>query len=252
MLLIGCSSKTEVGPKKLPDGDKKLYEEVLIETDSNKALERLDALELYYPTSQLLPEVMTLKLYNLYKLKDYITLTAQAEKFISLYPNHPNTAYAYYMKGVANRKMMLDSRRDQRTTQEALAVFSELQEKFPASEYTSASKGMIDYSKNILSMHELEIGRFYAGKAQYGAAAARFQKILHGYQDTVAEPEAMYRMMEIHLNLQSYDYAQRYCEALINKYPQTLWAKVGKNMSIPSASHNNQQHFFNFPSCLKQ
>jgi outer membrane protein assembly factor BamD len=175
---------------------------------------------------------MTLKMYALYKSQDYIGAVSQADKFIALYPKHRNAAYAYYIKGLCSQMQMMDSQRDQQITEEALAAFSELETQFPNSNYTKSAKVMSNDSKNILAVKQIEIGRAYASKGQYAAAADRYQCVLDNYPNSSAAPEAIYRMVEVHSNLNAPDHANRYCNMLKTQYPNSPWTDKAIQITV--------------------
>lgn len=243
LVLTGCSGNSEPREyKQLGAGDKVLYDEALADVgeDNKAAIEKLNVLELNYPKSSKLPEAMTLKMYALYQAKDYNAASAQADKFLTLYPKHRNSAYAYYIKGMASQMQMMDSQRDQEMTEEALEAFSELQKKFPDSEYVMASRDMSGQSINILAVKELETGRFYASRGQHAAAADRYKCVLDKYPNSAAAPEAMYRMVEVHSNLNSPDHAHRYSNMLQQQYPGSPWTQKAQVVVTRYSVSNNQ------------
>lgn len=236
LVLASCGGNAE--PRKIQQlhgSDKLLYEEALSDIGENNqaAIDKLNVLELNYPKSAKLPEAMALKLYALYSAEKYDDAILQADKFISLYPKHTSTPYAYYIKGLASQKKMMDSQRDQSITENAINAFQDLERNFPDSEYVQASRTMSDQAQNMLAIKQIEIGRFYAARGQHSAAAERFQNVLRNYAHTHAAPEAMYRMIEVHISLSSPENANRYCQMLLERHPQSVWAekavKIQKN-----------------------
>jgi len=238
-LLTGCNNNSQFREnKQLGDGDKILYEGAIsdIKTNNRAAIDKLSQFELKYPKSSNLPEVMILKIYALYKDQDYHAAVRQAEKFISLYPRHQDTAYAYYIKGMCSKIQIMDSQRDQTITEEALLAFNELERQFPDSSYAKSAKEIVNDAKNILAVKQIEIGRSYSAKGEYGAAADRYQFVLEKYPNTLVEPEAIYRMIEVHINLNSQDYAEKYLNRLKRSYPNSTWT----NKAMQLIGHTNQ------------
>ena len=213
--------------------DQKLYEEALasIGSDNKAVVEKLNILELNYPQSSKLPEAMILKLYALYSTKRYEEALAQANRFIRLYPDHKSTPYAYYIKGMSNQARMMDTKRDQGPTLEALESFKELDKLFPDSNYSNLARNQLLEAENMIAMKELEIGKFYAQRGEVSAAAERFQKVSQAFPNSSAAPEALYRMAELHYNLSSQDLAMKYLNLLQTKYPGNFWTEEGSKMS---------------------
>ncbi len=247
VLLSACSGNAtpkDAVQQNLTGSDKRLYEEALGDVGENNAaaLEKLDLLELTHPNSSNLPEAMTLKLYVLYSSGRFEEAIAQADKFISLYPNNKSTPYAYYIKGMARHGMMMDTQRDQQNTQDAADAFDELARRFPDSEFVQSSRQIADHADNMLAMKQIEIGRFYAKNGQYGPAAERYQSVLKNYRNSVAAPEAMYRMVEVHNNLNSPQNAENYYRMLQQNHPNNVWTeKATKIVKITRFSGNSSQ-----------
>jgi outer membrane protein assembly factor BamD len=227
-ILTGCGGNVEQREnKKLGAGDKILYEEALGDIGENNkaAIDKLNVLELNYPKSANLPEAMTLKIYALYNSQDYIGAARQSEKFIALYPTHRNAAYAYYIKGMCSQMQIMDSQRDQQMTEEALMAFTELEKQFPNSSYVKSVKIMSKDSQNLLAVKQVEIGRSYAAKGQYAAAADRYLFVIKTYPNSSAAPEAIYRMVEVHINLNAPDHAHKYCNMLKTRHADSPWTE---------------------------
>jgi outer membrane protein assembly factor BamD len=213
-------------------GDKQLYEEALaaIGNDNKAVVEKLNVLELNYPKSSALPEAMILKLYALYSSQRYEEALSQADRFIKLYPDHKSTPYAYYIKGMSNQARMMDIRRDQGPTIEALNSFNELNKLYPDSNYSNLARNKVIEAETLLAVKNLEIGKFYAQRGQFSAASERFQKVLDDFSHTTAAPEALYRMLEIHYNLNGLDLAMKYLSLLETKYPGHFWTNQAGNL----------------------
>ena len=254
-VLTGCGGNAEPRENiQLGAGDKILYEEALADIGDNDlaAVNKLNVLELNYPKSSKLPEAMTLKMYALYKVQNYPAAVSQADKFIALYPKHRNAAYAYYIKGLSSQMQMMDSQRDQQMTEEALAAFNELESQFPNSSYTKSAKIISNDSQNILAVKQIEVGRSYASKGQYAAAADRYKCVLDNYPNSSAAPEAMYRMVEVHSNLNAPDHAHRYCNMLKSKHPDSPWTEKAIKVTVTRYSNETSQtkssnHYLQIP-----
>lgn len=254
LTVAGCGGNAEPREnKQLGAGDKILYEEALADIGENNkaAVDKLNVLELNYPKSSKLPEAMSLKMYAMYKAGDYIGAANQADKFVALYPKHRNAAYAYYVKGLCSQMQSMDSQRDQEMTEEALVAFNQLESQFPNSTYVKSARVMSSDSRNILAVKEIEIGRSYAAKGQYGAAAERYQCVIDKYPNSSAAPEAMYRMVEVHTNLNSMDNAHRYCNMLKSKHPNSHWTDKAIKITVtryPSSTTKYPTKYLEIPS----
>ncbi len=237
LMLTACAGNAT--PKKI-GSDKEIYDQALsdIGHDNNAAIEKLNFLELNYPQSANLPDTMVLKLYAYYTNKQFDEAIMQANRFIKLYPNSSSTPYVYYIKGMANYGRMMDVSKDQQNTVDAMTTFKELMQRFPDSEYSRAASTMFDHTENMMAAKEMDVGRFYAQRGQYAAAAGRFDTVLRNYNHTIVAPEAIYRMVEIHHNMNTPHNAVRYTNMLQQRHPDNVWTK--RAVSIVSYYGNNQ------------
>src|SRR5579859_3431900 len=67
-----------------------------------KAVKYLEKLEARYPYGRYAQQAQLEQAYALWKDGDRASALASADRFIKLYPNHPNVDYAYYLKGLIN------------------------------------------------------------------------------------------------------------------------------------------------------
>lgn len=230
MISVACTTRNdEIKFEKGKDAE--LYKDALSEINKKNrsaALSKLGALETHYPKSDLLRDAMLTKLELLYSSGLFLETIVQADRCIRIFPRYDR---AYYLKAMAQYKMMMDSQRDQENTREAVETFDTLKKLFPDSEFVKSSEEAAARARNMLAIKQLEIGRFYGKKGQYGASAERYQKILKDYNESVAEPEALYRMVEIYENLDFKRSARGYYKELESKYPKSLWTSKARAIS---------------------
>ena len=65
------------------------------------AIDALESLERRFPFGKYAEQAQAELIYAYYENGLYEASVIAAERFISLHPRHPNTDYAYYMKGLA-------------------------------------------------------------------------------------------------------------------------------------------------------
>src|SRR5438876_5784537 len=110
-----------------------------------KAIKFLEKLEARYPYGRFAQQAQLEVAYAQYKDNERASALAAADRFIKLYPNHPNVDYAYYLKGLVNFNensgllSVLDdpdlAERDPKGTRDAFESFKELAARFPESKY---------------------------------------------------------------------------------------------------------------------
>ncbi len=189
----------EEGRKALRDG----YYEI--------AIEKFEELETRYPFGEYAQLAQLDMAYAYYKSENPASAVAVAERFIKTYPRHPQVAYAYYLRGLANFNVAGDvfdkwlqedpARRDPRPAREAFAHFAELVRRFPDSPYAADARLRMLYLRNFLARHELHVARFYMRRGAYVAALNRAKYVLETYYQTPSVPEALSLMAEAYERL---------------------------------------------------
>ena len=101
----------------------------------DKAIKYLEKLEARYPYGRFAQQAQLDAAYVYWKNGERASAIAAADRFIKLYPNHPNVDYAYYLKGLVNFNensgllSILDNpdmtERDSKGTREAFDAFKE-------------------------------------------------------------------------------------------------------------------------------
>jgi len=182
----------------------RLYSEAKDQMSSGnftKAIEYLEKLEARYPYGRYAQQAQIEIAYAYYKDNERASAIAAADRFIKLYPNHPNVDYAYYLKGLVNfnenqglmnalsRPDMTE--RDPKATREAFFAFKEVVVRFPDSKYAEDSAARMRFLVNSLAAHEVHVARYYMKRGAYVAAANRAQYAIKHYPRAPATEEAV-------------------------------------------------------------
>jgi outer membrane protein assembly factor BamD len=222
MVIIATAS----GCSTLPDDEtadwpaSRLYKEAKLAMDTadyETALQHLESLEARFPFGRYAQQARLDIIYAYYKFEEPESALAAADRFIKLYPRHPNVDYAYYMKGLANFNkgmtsldylMNLDeSQRDPRDAREAFRNFAELIERFPESDYANDASQRLVYLHNSLANYEIYVADFYFRRGAYIAVVNRARYVIENYQKTPASREALALMVKAYNKLGLYDLA---------------------------------------------
>jgi len=123
-----------------------------------------------------------------------------------------------------------DVRRDQKTTEQALAALQEVVDRFPGTSYARDAALKIDLTRDHLAGKDMEIGRWYEDRLQYLAAINRFRSVVEKYQTTSHVPEALERLTECYLALGVTDEAQTAAAVLGYNYPGSSWYQVSYDL----------------------
>src|SRR2546423_78062 len=136
-----------------------------------KAIKYLEKLEARYPYGRYAQQAQLEVAYANWKDGERASAIAAADRFIKLYPNHPNVDYAWYLKGLVNFNELAGvlswlttpdmSDRDPKASREAFIAFKEVVTRFPDSRYAEDSAARMRYLVNALASSEVYVARDY-------------------------------------------------------------------------------------------
>ncbi|MBH9537461.1 MULTISPECIES: outer membrane protein assembly factor BamD [Novosphingopyxis] len=232
VLLAGCSTLGIGGNK---TGADTAYVARDVGTLYNAAKDRLDKrqykvaaalfdeVERQHPYSPWARRAQLMSAFSYYMDADYPKAIESAQRFLAIHPGNKDAAYAYYLIGVSHYEQIADVRRDQSTTEQALAALGEVQRRYPNTRYAADAALKIDLVNDHLAGKEMEIGRFYERRNQWLAATLRFREVVDNYQTTTHAPEALYRLVESYLSLGIPEEAKKAAAVLGANYPGSKW-----------------------------
>jgi outer membrane protein assembly factor BamD len=232
LLLVGCSADKKDHYKGLS------AEQIYVQAEKNiskdnyaEAAKDFEALEARYPYGQYADKAQLGLIKAYYKSNDAPLALAAAERFIRMYPRHPEVDYAYYMKGLitydqnysfAFRYLPLDkSARDPGHAYESFEAFKELLERYPNSQYAAEAKQRMIHLKNLMADHELQVAQFYIKRGAFLSAANRANFIVKNYDRTNAVPEALGIMVYAYRKLGMNKLADDALNTLRNNFPNS-------------------------------
>jgi outer membrane protein assembly factor BamD len=189
----------------------------------NDAVGYFQEVERQHPYSEWSRRAILMTAYAHYEANAYAEAIGDAERFISLYPGNPSTAYAFYLKAICYFEQIVDVGRDQAYTELALSSLRDVVQRYPNSEYAQDARLKIDMVNDQLAGKEMTIGRFYLREGQTLAAVGRFRAVIDRYQTTSHTPEALYRLVEAYLTLGLLDEAKRNGAVLGYNYAGDRW-----------------------------
>ena len=104
LVLTGCSSDP-TADETVNWSAQRLYGEAkdaMANRDWQKAIKYLEKLEARFPYGRFAQQAQLEVGYCYWKDGERASAIAAADRFIKLYPNHPNVDYAWYLKGLIN------------------------------------------------------------------------------------------------------------------------------------------------------
>jgi outer membrane protein assembly factor BamD len=206
-LLLGGCNKNE---NPFDDGRtaEELYaeaQELMDKQNWRGAVQAYKILQTRYPFGRYAEQAQLEMGYAFYKAAMPEQALATADRFIRMYPAHPNIDYAYYIRGITNYdqrvgflERMMPSRvrdRDQSAALEAFQDFDELTRRFPDSRYAPDARQRMVFLRNNLSYYEIDVANFYMERKAYVAAANRARYLIETYPGT---PEAGNALLVMH------------------------------------------------------
>ncbi len=237
MLLVAaslgaCSSglnffaKEEAAPDEAAD---RLYNEGLyllnVRRQPKDAAKKFEEVDRQHPYSEWARKSLIMSSYAYYTASDYDDCVTAAQRYITLHPGSPDSAYAQYLIGSSNFEEIPDITRDQSRTEKALAALQEVITKYPTSEYAVSAKQKIEVARDQLAGKEMETGRYYLDKKDYTGAINRFKVVVTKYQTTRHVEEALMRLTEAYMALGIVDEAQTAAAVLGHNFPDSVWYK---------------------------
>ena len=209
-----------------------------------KAIKYFEKLEARYPYGRYAQQAQLEVAYAYWKDAERASAIAACDRFIKLYPNHENVAYAWYLKGLINFNELTGmltwlttpdmSDRDPKASREAFNAFREVVTRFPDSRYAPDAAARMRFLVNALASNEVYVARYYMKRGAYVAAANRAQYAVQHYPQAPAVEEAMAIMVKAYDALgmpQLRDDAER---VLLKNFPQTDYLRSsGHKKDIP-------------------
>lgn len=210
--------------------------------DFINAIKLFELLEARYPFGTYSTQSMLDLAYANYaaNLKDEAIV--EANRFIRLYPNHPNVDYAYYLKALANfdkdanfftRMIGHDqSKYDVTRLKQSFNDFSLVINKFPKSKYAKDSRNRLLYLKNTMAANELYIAEYYSKRSAHLAAIERIKYLFKNYGGTPSTEEALNLLIHSYNELEIYDLAYDSARVLLKNYPEYKIVSSNSNQPI--------------------
>lgn len=222
-LLASCGSKKETYIARDVETLYNLAADQIGKGDYELAAAFFDEVERQHPYSIWARRAQLMSSYAAYKAHKYNEAILAAQRFLTLHPGNRDADYAYYLIGLCYYERIVDVKRDQKITDQALSSFTELVRRYPDSRYANDARLKIDLTRDQLAGKEMAVGRWYQLRHEYLAASKRFKAVIDNYETTSHVPEAMHRLVETYLRLGLREEARRVGAVLGYNYPGNRW-----------------------------
>lgn len=196
------------------------------------AIATYEQLEARFPYGKHAQQAQLDTAYAHYRLHETEATIADCDRFIRLYPNHPNVDYAYYLKGLAYENTKVDewfnflpqqplSDRDATAMTKAFETFKQVVTRFPDSRYQEDARAHMQTLLEALATHELNAARYYLKRRAPLAAANRAQVVIVKYSNSSATEEALALLLQSYQALKLETLSKDTERVLRQNYPQS-------------------------------
>ena len=230
LLCLSCSKKeikkSEIKETNLESQMIEAYEEGLKELKAGDviyAAKKFNEAEILFPQSDYAPKSALMAAYSYYSQDYYGDAIAELIRFLRVYPNHKDIAYAEYLLGLCYYEQIIDEKKDLQSIVNAKKTFRNLISKYPDSEFATDAIFKIDLINEVLAGKEMFIGRYYFDKKKWIPAINRFRIVVDNYETTIYVEEAIHRLVEIYYILGIETEAKKYANLLGYNYQSSQW-----------------------------
>ena len=230
LLCFSCSKKeiekSKINEVNLESQMIEAYEEGLKELKAGDviyAAKKFNEAEILFPQSEYAPKSALMAAYSYYSQNYYGDAIAELIRFLRVYPNHKDIAYAEYLLGLCYYEQIVDEKKDLQSIVNAKKTFRNLISKYPESEFSTDATFKIDLINEVLAGKEMFIGRYYFDKKKWIPAINRFRIVVDNYETTIYVEEAIHRLVEIYYILGIETEAKKYANLLGYNYQSSQW-----------------------------
>ncbi|MDR0449378.1 MAG: outer membrane protein assembly factor BamD [Rickettsiales bacterium] len=227
LIFIAVLSVAACGGDKLDERtDTQIYAEAhakLEKRDYAAAASGFEDVDKLHPASPWVADALVLAAYSYYMDDDYAGAIADIDRFLRFQPGHPYAAYMIYLKGLSYMAQASDAQRDASMTQEALAAFNYLIERFPKSEYAENARNKVVILRNYLAGKLMFVARQDQREKNWTSSITRLNALTIAFYDTAMMPEALYRLAVAYSALGMRQQVAVHQELLRVNYPDSEW-----------------------------
>lgn len=229
VLITACQNDPDIDITKLAaetDPPEVLYNQGLANLNAGKTTEaarKFDALDQQHPFSEYARKALVMRSFINYRNGQYQDAINGASRYLNLYPESEDAAYAQYIVGLAYSKQIPAVTQDQKPAFKTIEAMQAVITKYPDSEYVEDAQAKIRYAKDQLAGKEMQVGRYYLERKEYLAAITRFRSVVESYPNTNQVEEALARLVETYFAMGITTEAQTAAAVLGHNYPDSQW-----------------------------
>ncbi|KQS97892.1 hypothetical protein ASG68_09425 [Rhizobium sp. Leaf453] len=229
VLVTACQNDPDIDITKLAaetDPPEVLYNQGLANLNAGKTTEaarKFDAIDKQHPFSEYARKALVMRSFINYRNGQYQDAINGASRYLNLYPESEDAAYAQYIVGLAYSKQIPAVTQDQKPAFKTIEAMQAVITNYPDSEYVEDAQAKIRYAKDQLAGKEMQVGRYYLERKEYLAAITRFRSVVEKYPNTNQVEEALSRLVETYFAMGITGEAQTAAAVLGHNYPDSQW-----------------------------
>jgi len=260
---LSCSNKnieqSEIKETNLEFQMIEAYQEGLKEFKKGDVLlaaKKFNEAEVLYPQSDVAPRAALMAAYSYYSQSYYGDSIAELERFLRVYSNHKNIAYAEYLLALCYYEQIVDEKKDLGSIDKSKKIFIGIVKKYPNTDFAIDAEFKLDLIDDVLASKEMYVARYYVDRKKWIAAINRFKEVIDNYETTIYVEEALHRLVEIYYILGLENEAQKYANLLGYNYQSSQWYEnsyrvFNKSYEIKSIKKDKNGILKKFKSLLK-
>lgn len=227
--LSACQTDPDIDITKLSaetDPPEVLYNQGLANLNAGKTTEasrKFAAIDRQHPFSEYARKALVMNAFVSYRQGANEEAIAAGTRYLNLYPESEDAAYAQYIVGLAYAKQIPSVTQDQRAATRTIEAMQAVITKYPDSEYVEDAQTKIRFARDQLAGKEMQIGRYYLERKEYLAAITRFRTVVEQYGSTNQIEEALARLVESYYAMGIASEAQTAAAVLGHNYPDSQW-----------------------------
>ena len=227
--------------------------------DFVNAIKYFEVLEARFPFGKYSTQAMLDLSYAYYASNKRDDAILEINRFIRLYPNHPEVSYAYYLRALSNFDRDANiltrffghdpARYDVTALKKSFNDFSIVVNRYPNSKYSEDSINRLRYIKNLIAKNELYIAEYYSKRSAHVAAVERVKYMLENYGGTPSTEQGLLILIDSYNNLRMKSLALDSARVLRKNYPYYIIAQDDTGLvtvkvkadTVPETTNNNEE-----------
>ncbi|MFC3075623.1 outer membrane protein assembly factor BamD [Shinella pollutisoli] len=228
-VLSACQTDPDIDITKLEadnDPPDVLYNQGLANLQAGKVGEagrKFEAVDRQHPFSEQARKALVMNAFVNYRQGRNEEAITAGKRYLSLYPQSEDAAYAQYIVGLAYWKQIPSVTQDQRAAAQTIEAMQAVVDNYPDSEYVEDAQTKIRFARDQLAGKEMQVGRYYLERKEFIAAVSRFRTVVEQYPTTNQIEEALARLVEAYYAMGLASEAQTAAAVLGHNYPDSQW-----------------------------